>query len=195
MGSELTAMVDLLQLLLTSPRTGVLAGVLVVAATIDVRSGRIPNWLVFAGAIYAVSYNSLFPEYVRDNGTLFALGGLAVGLAAFLPAYLFRVLGAGDVKLMAMVGAFLGTRATVGAVLAVLVAGGVLAVGFAVKAGGLTAMLRNVAAMFRGAHLTLATGVGGLVMQATPSTGRMPYGLAIAIGTIGYLVLEQLGVI
>ena len=195
MASEFIAMVDLLKMLLTSPRTGVLVGILIVAANIDIRSGRIPNWLVFAGVIYAVSYNSLLPEYVRDNGLVFALGGLAVGLTAFLPAYLFRILGAGDVKLMAMVGAFLGTRATLGAVLAVFVAGGVLAVGFAVKTGRLTAMLRNVAAMFRGRYLAFTIGVGGVIMQGSPSAGRMPYGLAIAFGTIGYLVLKQLGMI
>jgi prepilin peptidase CpaA len=194
-GSELLALADLLEMLLTSPRTGVLTGLLVIAATIDVRSGRIPNWLVFAGAVYAISYNSLFPQYPRDNGTLFALGGLAVGLAAFLPAYFLRILGAGDVKLMAMVGAFLGTRATVGAVLGVLIAGGVLAAGFAVKTGRLTIMLRNITAMFRGTWLALATGVGGSPMPASPSAARMPYGLAIALGTIGYLVLEQLGMI
>ncbi|HEU4352940.1 MAG TPA: prepilin peptidase, partial [Burkholderiales bacterium] len=101
MSSEITAMLELLQMLVLSPRTGTLMALLVVAAVIDVRSGRVPNWLVFGGALYALIYNTISPLYARDIGVLFSLGGLAVGLAALLPAYLFRVMGAGDVKLMA----------------------------------------------------------------------------------------------
>ena len=129
--SEMTAMLELLQMLVLSPRTGVLMALLLVAAVIDIKTGRIPNWLVFGGALYALVYNTMSPLYARDIGILFALGGLAVGLVSLLPAYLFRVMGAGDVKLMAMVGAFVGAWATVGAVLATLVAGGVLALALA----------------------------------------------------------------
>ncbi|HSL78534.1 MAG TPA: A24 family peptidase, partial [Pseudolabrys sp.] len=162
-------------------------------AVIDVRTSRIPNWLVFAGALYGLAYNAISPLYARDIGILFALGGLAVGLAALLPAYLFRVMGAGDVKLMAMVGAFLGAWATVGAVLATLVAGGVLAIAVALWSGRTVRMLRNVAAVSRGTVLALTTGMTGLAVHDGPSAGKMPYGVAIAAGTIAYLVLSQLG--
>ena len=188
-------MLDLLGMLVQSPRTGVLVALLLIAAAIDATTGRIPNWLVIGGALYAVVYNSFFPLYPRDIGMLFALGGLAVGLVAFLPAHLFRVMGAGDVKLMAMVGAFLGAWATVGAVLATLIAGGLLAVGLALLSARLGRMLHNIAMMCRGTMLTFATGVGGLAANDDPSAGRMPYGVAIAVGTIGYLILAQLGFI
>src|SRR5688572_24627718 len=164
MSSEFTAMLELLQMLALSPRTGVLMGLLLIAAVIDVRTSRIPNWLVFGGALYALAYNAISPLYARDIGILFALGGLAVGLVALLPAYLFRVMGAGDVKLMAMVGAFLGASATVGAVLTTLVTGGVLAIALSVRLGRLVRMLRNVAAVSRGAVLTIATGVTGFAV-------------------------------
>lgn len=195
MSPEFTAMLDLLGMLAVSPRTGVLMALLLIAAASDIKTRRIPNWLVFGGALYALLYNAFFPLYPKDNGLLFALGGLGVGLAALLPAYLFRVMGAADVKLMAMVGAFLGTWTTVAAVLAALIAGGVLAVGLAIYSGRFVLMLRNVAMMFRGTMLTLATGVGGLTVHDGPSAGKMPYGVAIAAGTIGYLILEQLGFI
>lgn len=193
MSSEITAMLELLEMLVLSPRTGVLTALLLVAAVIDVRTSRIPNWLVFAGALYGLAYNAISPLYARDIGILFALGGLAVGLAALLPAYLFRVMGAGDVKLMAMVGAFLGAWATVGAVLATLVAGGVLAIAVALWSGRTVRMLRNVAAVSRGTVLALTTGMTGLAVHDGPSAGKMPYGVAIAAGTIAYLVLSQLG--
>lgn len=196
MNAELDAAVDLLATLVLSPRTGVLLALLVAAAVSDSRSGRVPNWLVFGGALYAVVYNAFFPLYPRDIGALFALGGLAVGLAAFLPAYLFRIMGAGDVKLMAMVGAFLGTWSTVGAVLSTLIAGGVLALALALWGRRLGRMFHNVAMICRGAMLTLSTtGTGGMVTTDGPSAGRMPYGVAIAVGTSGYLVFSQLGLI
>ena len=182
-------------MLLFSPRTGVLIGFLSIAAISDVRTGRIPNWLVFTGVLYALAYNALYPVYPRDIGILFALGGLLVGLVALLPGYLLRVLGAGDVKLMAMVGSFIGTWAAVEAVLASLVAGGILALVLSLYSGRLPLMLCNVAALFRGAVLTFATVPGGLTVQGGRSAGRMPYGLAITLGTIAYLILEQLGVI
>lgn len=182
-------------MLLLNPRTGVLIGLLTVAAVSDVRKGRIPNWLVFGGALYALAYNALYPVYPRDIGILFALGGLSVGLVALLPGYLLRVLGAGDVKLMAMVGSFVGTWAAVEAVLASLITGGMLAVVMSLYSGRLLLMLRNVVALFRGTVLTFATAPGGLTIQGGGSAGRMPYGLAIALGTISYLVLEQLGMI
>jgi prepilin peptidase CpaA len=193
--SEFLAVLELIEMLLLNPRTGVLVGLLTVAAVSDVRKGRIPNWLVFGGALYALAYNALYPVYPRDIGILFALGGLSVGLVALLPGYLLRVLGAGDVKLMAMVGSFVGTWAAVEAVLASLITGGMLAVVMSLYSGRLLLMLRNVVALFRGTVLTFATAPGGLTIQGGGSAGRMPYGLAIALGTISYLVLEQLGMI
>jgi prepilin peptidase CpaA len=162
MSSEFDALLDLLQMLFLSARTGVLMALLVLAAALDVKTGRIPNWLVVGGIAYALAYNAFFPVYVRDVGILFALGGLAVGLLALLPLYLVRAMGAGDVKLMARVGAFIGTTATVASVLATLLAGGVLAAVLALR----TRRLAGV---------------------------KMPYGVAIAVGTIGYLLAAQLG--
>lgn len=193
--SELLAVLDLVEMLLLNLRTGVLIGLLIIAAISDVRTGRIPNWLVFSGVLYALAYNAFYPLYPRDTGILFALGGLSVGLVALLPAYLLRVLGAGDVKLMGMVGSFVGTSAAVEAVLASLITGGILAVVLSLYSGRLPLMLRNLIGLFRGAVLTFATVPGGLTDEGGRSAGRMPYGLAIALGTIAYLVLEQLGVI
>ncbi len=178
MTSEFAALLDLLQMLVLSPRTGVLIALLLVAAASDVRTGRIPNWLVLGGALYALACNSLFPGYPHDAGLVFALEGLGVGLAVLLPLYLLRAMGAGDVKLMAMAGAFLGPWGAVAAVLGTLLAGGVLALAFALRAGQLAHMLLNV---------------GALALRPEASAGRMPYGVAIAAGTIGYLLLAQLG--
>jgi prepilin peptidase CpaA len=195
MSTEFIAVLELLEMLALDRRLGVLMALLVAAAISDTRTGRIPNWLVFAGAAYGLVYNALFPVFPRDIGILFAVGGLAVGLGVLLPLYVLRVMGAGDVKLMAMVGAFLGASATLNAVLATLIAGGVLAMVLALLNGTVVRMVRNVAMMFKGTLLTFATGVGGLAVHGGPSAGKMPYGVAIATGTIAYLILAQLGLI
>lgn len=162
MSSEFDALLDLLQMLFFSARTGVLTALLALAAVLDVQTGRIPNWLVFGGIVYALAYNAFFPLYPRDIGILFGLAGLAVGLLAFLPLYLLGAMGAGDVKLMALVGAFIGSTAAIASVLATLVAGGVLAAVLALRSRRLTGV-------------------------------KMPYGVAIAAGTMGYLLAAQLG--
>lgn len=116
-----------------------------------------------------------------------SLLGMMLGLMALLPLYLMRAMGAGDVKLMAMVGAFLGPADVLGAVLGTFVVGGVLAVAYSLRAGSLRRLADNLRFM-------LLDSIGRLYAQKAPqfgdlpdSAGRMPYALAIALGTLGYL--------
>ena len=190
--AELNAMLELLASLLFSGRTGALLLLLVTAAVIDFRSRRIPNWLVVSGAVYALVYNTVLPPW--HNGTvLFPLAGLGLGLALFLPLYLLRAMGAGDVKLLAMCGAFLGPNEIWRAALVILLTGGVLAVVFVLANGTALRMVQNLATLFRVAALDTMTGaVPSLRIPASESAGRLPYGVAIAVGTAAYLVLHQL---
>ncbi len=78
---------------------------------------------MFFGAGLGLLLNSVLPEgygFVSSLpgalGLWKALAGLGLGLLIMLPLYMLRALGAGDVKLMAMVGAFLGPNATIGAI-------------------------------------------------------------------------------
>ena len=86
-----------------------------------------------------------------------ALVGIAVGLAMGLPLYWLRAMGAGDVKLMGMVGAFLGGADTFAATLVIFVVGGVL---------GLVAVARRRAFGQLGANLKQMA-FGGLVNTMT----------------------------
>ena len=186
-------MLELLAWLFFDWRTGILMLLLTVAAISDYRSQRIPNWLVLAGALFAVMYNTALPPTPHDN-ILFPLAGLGLGLLLFLPLYLVRAMGAGDVKLLAMAGAFLGPGDTLYAALATMIAGGVLAVVFVLMRGTALRMLHNLVALF---HFGFVSAAGSfkpnLQITVGASAGKLPYGVAIAIGTIGYLVLHQLG--
>jgi prepilin peptidase CpaA len=135
------------------------------AAWSDAQSRRIPNRLVFGGALLAVALHLALPAGAGfmsllpgGLGLLGALEGLLIGLGVFFPLYLLRAMGAGDVKLMAMVGAFLGPAQIWGALLGVALIGGVLAIVVALMEGVLWRMLQNVRSILYGGAMQLATG-------------------------------------
>lgn len=190
---EFNALLELLALLFKDPRTAVLFMLLVLASVSDYRSYKIPNLLTAGGIIFALIYNTVVPFY-RDHGFLWALGGMMVGFLLFLPCYALRMMGAGDVKLMAMVGAFLGVTDALHATLYSFIAGGVGALIFAVYRNSLARMLVNVKGV---AQMMMMSAVGGFKpdLQIAPgkSVGKLPYGICISAGTIVYVVAKQLG--
>jgi len=193
--SEALAVLELLKLLLLEPRSGVLIALLIAGAWIDARTNRIPNALVVIGLLFAIAYNGFYPLYHSENGWLVGLTGMLVGFIAFLPFYLLRAMGAGDVKLMSMVGAFLGPWSTVLAVLWSFVAGGVIALGYLLWTGNARRGIGNVVSIIRGNLLAAPIGQLDLTLPAAASAGKLPYGMAIATGTIAFLLGRQLGVI
>lgn len=162
----------------------------VVAALFDIKSRRIPNKLVFGGAIAAILYHTISPYGI---GFVSSIGGLAVGLLALLPLYMIRAMGAGDVKLMAMVGAFLGPMSAVGAIVTTLIAGGVLAVATAMRNRSAQRMLNNVRAVMTHALVGATTGTRTHADINSISVGKLPYGIAIAIGTGVHILLIKNG--
>jgi prepilin peptidase CpaA len=102
--------------------------------------------------------------------------------------YLLRVMGAGDVKLMAMVGAFLGIEDVLGAVLATFLAGGVLSLAYAWKIGVLRRTLQNIRFILYSNAVRMAGGSVPTLEDAPETAGKFPYAVAIAVGTLGYLV-------
>ena len=191
--TEFDAFIDLLAMLVTDPRTAVLFVLLAIAAVSDYRTYKIPNWLTFGGAAFALIYKTTIAAAPLAAFGL-AAGGLLFGLAIMLPMYIVRVMGAGDVKLMAMVGAFLGFSATLHAALYVFIVGGIAAIGFALLNKSLTRMLLNVKDAAQGMLLSSIVGIkpDGQI-AAGKSVGKLPYGVCIAIGTVISVVARQLG--
>jgi prepilin peptidase CpaA len=159
------------------------------AVVIDVRSHRIPNLLIAAGAVIGI-FCQVLPY---GWGLAYALTGAAIGFACFLPMYALRAVGAGDVKLMAMIGVFLGPGSTAVAALAALVAGGVLAVGAALYKGVLPRLLANLRFMLSHASFTLAGASGNGAANTLISAGKLPYAVAIGTGTFIQIVLARGG--
>ncbi len=176
----------------------VLALALAAAVWQDVKTRKIPNRLVMLGIVAALAMHAVLPRgaglFAVDAGSLgvlHSLAGCAVGLMLLLPFYALKTLGAGDVKLMAMVGAFIGTPAVVGATLLSMLAGGVLALVVALWSGQLTQVLKNLLQMLRMASTAgLAAGIGPDADRA-PVSGKLPYAVAIACGTGAQLLLAD----
>lgn len=170
----------------------VLVLVLVAAAVIDYRTFRIPNWLTVGGTFIGLAFSTIHAVRPLD-GFLGALGGAGVGLAVLLPLYLLRVMGAGDVKLMAMVGAFLGLSHIVPAILFAFMTGGIAALVFALANKSLVRLAGNIRSIVQGMAFSViaAQPIGGMAPGA--SIGKLPYGVSISAGTILYLATRQLG--
>lgn len=162
------------------PRIALLLAMLAVATWTDARTFRIPNWLTYGGALLAL----ISAAASGLPATLTALAGLAVGLAALLPLRLLRLLGAGDVKLMAAAGAFLGPVDVLYAVVLTFVAGGVLALAWSLWQRRMGRLMRNL----HGAALAASLGHMPQLQQVT--VGRLPYGIAICIGTFAWLAIR-----
>jgi prepilin peptidase CpaA len=191
--SELKALLELLAMLLFDWRHGVLFVLLIAAAVLDYRFHRIPNWLVLSGTLFGVFYNMAYPPFPQ-SGLLWSLEGWALGLAAFLPLYALSAMGAGDVKLMAMVGAFIGPGNTGWVLLYTLITGGFLSILFVLMHGTAGRMFRNLSQLFQLGLSDLLSGVRPDLRIATrASAGKLPYGIAIAMGTMAYLILHPLG--
>lgn len=191
--SELKAMFELLAMLLLDWRNGVLFVLLITAAILDYRFHRIPNWLVLSGTLFGLFYNMAYPPFPQA-GWLWSLEGWALGFAALLPLYAISAMGAGDVKLMAMVGAFIGPDNTLWVLMYTLITGGILSLLFVLVRGTAGRLWRNLSQLFQLGFIDLLSGVRPNLRIATSvSAGKLPYGIAIAMGTMAYLILHPFG--
>lgn len=171
----------------------VLLSVLLLGAVItDLRSRRIPNALVLMGiAIACIAHAVLISKGLTSlaGSTWWApLAGLLTGLASLLPLYLLRVTGAGDVKLMAMVGAFIGVQPVLTATLYTLLAGGLLSLVFMLGRGVAAQALSNVRFLLTDWGVRASTGQGIRLAPLQSTAARLPYAVAIALGTGAALI-------
>jgi prepilin peptidase CpaA len=165
----------------------VLSAILLFSALIDLRSHRIPNYLTLPGMIAALALYSFANGF---DGFLFGLKGIAVGIGVLLIPYLLGGMGAGDAKLMGAVGGFLGAKGVLGAFLLTAVIGGIYAL--------LTIFRSNFNNYFKGFWQRNLTFLSKRVYIPEPEDGlskrpRLCYGLAIALGTGSYLLINFMG--
>lgn len=174
-------------------RHAMLLILVVVAAGFDLKSRRIPNWLVLAGFIASLILQITFSSFNSFSSFKDWGYGLLIGFGLFFPLYLLRAMGAGDVKLMAMVGSFLGPVSAIGAVLTTLVVGGVLSLAVALWNGVFQQAMSNIYTHLNLAVLKKLSGGSSQIGIMPASAGNLPYAVAIAAGTLIHLVLVRSG--
>jgi prepilin peptidase CpaA len=163
-----------------------------VAAVIDLASHRIPNGLVLATALAGVVLQGWTGGLA---GLLSAFAGGVLGLLIFLPFYIYKVMGAGDVKLIGAVGTFLGPQFTLLAAACILMAGGLIGILVLVCRRGAVATATRYMQMLRYWARGIPTYLPPAAGEAAAT--RFPYAIAIATGTVGALwhagELQRLG--
>lgn len=162
------------------PQLVVLSLGLAAAVVTDVRTRRIPNWLT--GAIAAAGFGLAF-----GGGTVTPMRaglGLLVGLVLMMPGHVIGATGAGDVKLMAAIGAVVGPDMALRAFLYSAIAGGVLAVVVAIHRGVLASTLQDTS------RLVTEPAAARAVIESSSRSNRFAYAPAIAAGTLVSLVVH-----
>jgi prepilin peptidase CpaA len=167
----------------------------------DIKSHRIPNKLVLLGSLIGIASNGLLPLGFGFNsllpgglGWLVAFQGLGLGLVVLMPMYLLRVMGAGDVKLMAMVGSFVGPMDIVGVLIATFIAGGLIACTLALRSKVFVSLLQNLKLILIGSMVRMSDGKMPLISDFPVSVGELPFAVAISMGTVSFLIWQRINV-
>jgi prepilin peptidase CpaA len=161
----------------------VLVAALVITAGIyDIRYRRIPNWLSLAGVLAGFAVNAF------SGRALLAAEGFGLALLIYFPLWLLHAMGAGDVKLMAAVGALVGWQAWLIIFFITSILGGIAALLLMLGKKRFRKTLWNIAyivselAHFRAPHLKSEE----LDVRSAMSL-RLPHGAVIALGCLAFL--------
>jgi len=155
------------------------------AAVFDLRTRRIPNWLVGLGLVTGVGMHSFVGG---TEGLWYSSKGAGVALLIYFPLFALRAMGAGDGKLMAAVGSIVGMSNWLGIFFITAVVGGVLGVVVMIARKRSSKTVANILfilrelAHFRAPHQSnqeLAVGKDGAL--------SLPHGAVIAISSVIFL--------
>jgi prepilin peptidase CpaA len=162
--------------------------VVAVASFTDLRSRRIPNWLVLPFLLLGFLVSPWRPDWLGiRQGPWHGLGqsfaGFGLGILIYGILFLMGGMGAGDVKLGVAIGAWVGPMQLFWVLFWASLAGGVMALGWAIWGGFLKDMFTGAADLVfgwrqRGMHRDPDPVV------AKPAKHYIPYAPAIAVGTL-----------
>ncbi len=153
------------------------------AAVSDLRNRRVSNRLNLAILALGLGWRATSMDAAT---ALLGLAGLAVGLGILLVPFAWRWVGAGDVKLLAACGAWLGPWDALMAGLFGVAGGGLLSVGIAIAAGA--GVRREVARNVTASILTLTAPVA----PQRPRTQVVPLAVPLAAAAIAIFLMRGL---
>ena len=159
---------------------------LIVAAYIDGKELLVPNWITFPMVLSGILFCVLNKETFL-TGLSFSLLGMVTGLLCLLPLYAVGGMGAGDVKLMAGIGAWLGWEITLAAFCVSTIVGAVMAICMVLYRRSFKKHYANFL-MIANEWMAVKNPVelSKIAKERKPSMLLLPYGIPICIGSIGY---------
>jgi len=164
-----------------------LVALVIPAALIDFRQRRVPNWLALAGVLSGVGLNSFL---YQTGGLWLSLKGIGLAMAVYFPLYLLRGMGAGDVKLMAAVGAVAGPANWLGIFVMTAVIGGVVGLVVVIVKERLSETFENILAIMGNLGARKAPYRGNPQLDVRTESGiRLPHAVIIAFGTLTFLIV------
>lgn len=167
----------------------VVAALVLTAAITDFRRRRIPNWLTLTGVLMGLLLRTASGGWA---GLGMAAEGMILGLGVYFIFYVLHAIGAGDVKLMAAIGAVLGPANWMAVFTATAIAAGAGAIVLMVAKGRARQTLWNVGYIlgelmrFRPPYLRRSS-----LDVRHPGALTMPHGIAIAAGTVFCLLAAR----
>jgi prepilin peptidase CpaA len=168
----------------------VLLLILVLAAAVcDVRYRRIPNWLTLSGVVLGLGLNAFLSQSLEGRGMFkSSLIGMGVAFGVYFVFYAMRAMGAGDVKLMAAVGAVVGWPNWFSIFVLTAIIGGIMALILIVTKKRFKKTLINVGFILHEMKSGRPAYVGKEELDVrSPKAMGLPHGAVIAIGTLFYL--------
>jgi prepilin peptidase CpaA len=154
--------------------------VALLASASDLRSRRVPNALTFPAMLAGIVYHVIMNGY---GGAAIGAAGVLAGIALFFPLFALGGLGAGDVKLLGALGAWLGAKLIIYVAFYASLAGGVLAVIVIVRHGYARDAARNLWLLLTHWRVVGLRPMPSLTLSSARGP-RLPYALPIAAGVL-----------
>lgn len=160
----------------------ILVIVLLISLYTDIKSRKILNIITLPTIIFGFVYNFYISGF---EGFLFSGKGFLVGLCVLMIPYLLGGMGAGDVKLMAAIGALMGTSFVFYSFIYTALIGGLIGLLLIIKKRGLInstkALLFNL--------IYFRSSLGSIMMSNDKNSSiSFAYGIAIVLGTFCTLI-------
>ncbi|MFS0775390.1 prepilin peptidase [Neobacillus sp. 3P2-tot-E-2] len=156
----------------------VLITALIISLITDIKDRKILNIVTLPATIIGFIYYTTFQGL---EGFLFSGKGFLLGLSLLLIPYLLGGMGAGDVKLMAAIGALMGTSFVLYSFVYIALIGGLISVILILKKNG----IKNTLKSFYFQVFYFSGNLGLLIFSKDKSSSiSFPYGVAIVLGTL-----------
>jgi prepilin peptidase CpaA len=165
-------------------------GVTLLAAIVDFRTHRIPNWLTVPAFLLGLGLRTAISGWA---GAKASLEGAGLALILLLPLVLMRALGAGDWKLMGAVGAFLGPILFLFVLLGSVLVSGIMAMVEMMRTRRVKETLHNLVVLVQG-FFSFGLRANPEISLDNPALLKLPFGVAVAISTLACFCAARWGV-